>query len=58
MTMLVGWSGLASVAFAIVLAFVPPTGEDALIFELKVAGGVLLFTALGWRLSGRRGVAT
>jgi amino acid transporter len=54
LTTLVGWSGLASVAFAIVLAFVPPKGENPVLFELKVAGGVLLFTVVGWLLSASR----
>jgi len=58
LTTLTGWAGLASVAFAIMLAFVPPKGESALLFELKVAGGVMLFTVVGWLLSARRGVTT
>src|SRR5204863_7876765 len=37
-TAAVGWSGIASVAFAIVLGFVPPAGEDALLYEAKVVG--------------------
>jgi amino acid transporter len=57
LTTLIGWSGLASVAFAIVLAFVPPKGENAVTYELKVAGGILVFTVVGWLLSARRGIA-
>jgi APA family basic amino acid/polyamine antiporter len=56
LTALTGWSGLVSVAFAIVLAFVPPQGDNPLIFELKVAGGVLVFSVVGWLLSARPGV--
>jgi len=48
-----GWSGIASVAFAIVLGFVPPAGEDALLYEAKVVGGVVVFMALGWWLAER-----
>ena len=53
-TALTGWSGLASVAFGIVLAFVPPAGEDALLYEVKVGGGVAGFMVLGWWLAARR----
>jgi glutamate:GABA antiporter len=56
LTTLTGWSGLVSVAFSIVLAFVPPRGDNPLTFELKVAGGVLLFSVVGWLLSARPGV--
>src|SRR5574341_238278 len=49
-TAIAGWSGLGAVAFAIVLGFVPPAGEDALLFEAKVGGGVVGFMALGWWL--------
>lgn len=53
-TTFVGWSGLASVAFAIFLAFVPPAGEDALLYELKVGGGIVGFMGVGWWLAVRR----
>ena len=52
-TAAVGWSGIASVAFAIVLGFVPPAGEDALLYEAKVVGGVVVFMGLGWWLAAR-----
>jgi amino acid transporter len=51
-----GWSGIVSVAFAIVLGFVPPAGDDALVYEAKVVGGVVLFMGLGWWLA-QRGVS-
>jgi amino acid transporter len=51
-----GWSGIVSVAFAIVLGFVPPAGENALVYEAKVVGGVVLFMGLGWWLA-QRGVS-
>ena len=53
-TALTGWSGLISVAFGIVLAFVPPQGDDPLLYELKVAGGIAVFMGLGWWLAARR----
>jgi amino acid transporter len=53
-TTLVGWSGLVSVAFGILLAFVPPEGENPLFYELKVGGGVAGFMVIGWRLAARR----
>ena len=53
-TLLTGWSGLASVGFAIVLGFVAPEGENGVVYELKVAGGVVVFMALGWWLAARR----
>lgn len=53
-TMLAGWSGAASVAFGIVLGFVPPAGENPVRFELNVAGGVVVFMGLGWWLASRR----
>lgn len=57
-TTLAGWSGIVSVAFGILLGFVPPAGENPLLFELKVAGGVLVFMALGWWLAVRSGART
>jgi amino acid transporter len=56
-TTLAGWSGIASVALAIVLAFVPPA-DDPLGYELKVAGGVAVFMAIGWGLAARAQVAS
>lgn len=53
-TALAGWSGLASVAFGILLAFVPPPGENALLYEAKVGGGVAVFMAVGLWLATRR----
>jgi hypothetical protein len=53
-TSFAGWSGLASVAFGILLAFVPPPGEDAWLYEAKVGGGVAAFMLLGWWLATRR----
>jgi hypothetical protein len=53
-TALAGWSGFFAVAFGIVLAFVPPQGDDALLYELKVAGGIAVFMGLGWWLAARR----
>jgi len=52
-TWLVGWSGILAVGFGIVLGFVPPAGESALLFEAKVVGGVVVFMGLGWLLSTR-----
>lgn len=57
-TALAGWSGIAAVAFAIILAFVPPAGENPLAYELKVAGGVAVFMAIGWGLASRAQVAS
>ena len=51
-----GWSGIVAVVFSIVLAFVPPAGESALVYEAKVVGGVVVFMGLGWWLA-RRGVS-
>jgi glutamate:GABA antiporter len=51
-----GWSGILSVAFAIVLGFVPPAGENAMAYEVKVVGGVVLFMGIGWWLA-QRGVS-
>jgi glutamate:GABA antiporter len=51
-----GWSGILSVGFAIVLGFVPPAGEDAVVYEAKVIGGVVVFMGLGWWLA-QRGVS-
>ena len=53
-TALAGWSGLSSVAFGILLAFVPPPGENVLEYEAKVGGGVAVFMAIGWWLATRR----
>ena len=53
-TALTGWSGLIAVAFGIVLAFVPPQGDNALLYELKVAGGIAVFMGLGWWFAARR----
>lgn len=53
-TTLAGWSGIASVAFAIFLAFVPPAGESAWLYEVKVGGGVGAFMLIGWWLAARR----
>ena len=53
-TALTGWSGLFAVAFGIVLAFVPPQGDNALLYELKVAGGIAVFMGLGWWFAARR----
>ncbi len=47
-TAVAGWSGLVAVAFGILLAFVPPTGENALLYEIKVGGGVAVFMLIGW----------
>lgn len=52
-TALCGASGIAAVGFAIVLSFVPPAGEDPLLFLTKVVGGVVGFMALGWALAHR-----
>jgi amino acid transporter len=57
-TAIAGWSGLVAVACAIVLAFVPPTGENPLTFELKVGGGVAMFLGVGWWLALRAQVAS
>lgn len=54
LTTLAGWSGLVSVSFAIVLAFVPPVGEDALLYEVKVGGGIAVLMGIGWWLAARR----
>jgi amino acid transporter len=53
-TTLAGWSGIVSVAFAIFLAFVPPAGENAWLYEAKVGGGVAAFMLIGWWLAARR----
>jgi len=53
-TTLAGWSGLVAVAFAIFLAFVPPEGEDPVLYEVKVGGGVAAFMLIGWWLAARR----
>jgi hypothetical protein len=53
-TALTGLSGLISVTLGIVLAFVPPQGDNALLYELKVAGGIAVFMGLGWWLAARR----
>ncbi len=54
-TLVTGVSGFLSVLFGIVLSFVPPAGENALLFELKVVGGVVVFMGIGGWL-GVRGV--
>ena len=44
----VGMSGLLVTMFAMVVAMVPPAGdEEPLLFELKVVGGALSFIAIG-----------
>jgi len=53
-TALAGWSGLVAVAFGILLAFVPPAGENALLYEIKVGGGVAAFMLIGWWLAVTR----
>ena len=53
-TALAGWSGLVAVAFGILLAFVPPTGENVLLYEIKVGGGVAAFMLIGWWLAVTR----
>ncbi|MGH7570191.1 MAG: APC family permease [Gemmatimonadales bacterium] len=53
-TAVCGTSGLAAVGFAIVLSFVPPAGEEPLLFLTKVVGGVVGFMGLGWALARRR----
>jgi len=52
-TLLTGITGFATVAVAIVLSFVPPPGEPWVLFELKIAGGVIGFMAIGWWLARR-----
>lgn len=52
----IGWVGLAAVAFSIVLGFVPPSDEaHPWRYEAKVVGGVIGFMLLGVVLA-RRGV--
>ena len=52
-----GVTGAAMTAFAMILAAVPGTGENALLFELKVVGGALFFVVIGlgiyWRARRR-----
>jgi glutamate:GABA antiporter len=51
-TTLAGIAGLASVAFSILLGFIPPPGEPHPgWYETKVAGGVAVFMVLGWWLA-------
>jgi len=52
LTAAIGVLGLAAVAFSIVLGFVVPPGEAHPVwYEAKVAGGVVVFMALGWVLA-------
>ena len=55
----VGMSGLLVTMFAMVVAMVPPAGdEEPLLFELKVVGGALSFIAIGgivYWIAHRRG---
>lgn len=57
-TALTGVAGLLAVAFSIVLGFVPPADEaDPVWYEVKIAGGVLVFMGIGFWLA-RRGTGS
>jgi len=58
-TAVLGFLGLAAVALSIVLGFVPPSDEaKPFLYEAKVVGGVVGFTALGlWLARPARGGA-
>jgi len=47
-------SGLFVTVFAMIVAAIPPSGQNLFLFELKVLGGVGFFYVLGW-LFYRRG---
>ncbi len=48
-------AGLGVTVFAMIVAAIPPSGQNVFLFELKVIGGVGFFYVLGW-LFYRRGV--
>jgi len=51
---IVSLAGLGITVFAMIVAAIPPSGQNVFLFELKVIGGVGFFYVLGW-LFYRRG---
>jgi len=46
--MIASVSGLLVTVFAMIVAAIPPSGQNVFLFELKVLGGVGFFYVLGW----------